>query len=478
MLALSMGFTHANELTAYPLIEKDSGKKIIVSVKGIEDGELDFVYKGKSFTMPVDKFKEGTATEIGKLLEGSAKGGDANASSPDKINAGIMHSLFSDVSIWDEKAGEVAKRLKWPTESVKKYSSSYRYYPRSDYQFLGAHPYCATLYGGEEDVPQRVSLVFANKGDYGSNKGFGADHFKEMHPKKELPQSLEEAIKLDAEIITKSLTDALGAEPVEQRYGEKEDKREVLRWDYEDHSFLLSSLEGEYVSLLIVSKEDADAQGKVKFVKDSDLRAKQLTNIVNNENGDVYIDNIPMVNQGPKGYCAPATFERAMSYMQVPADMYLLATAATTEKGTYTGLLAENCKRIIRSKARSIKDLELNKDLKFKTVKKYIDKGVPILWQMRSLKEYNNVANQRSKERAGVTDFKKWAVDLRAEADELVADIKGQEGNNHICMIIGYNEETQELAVSDSWGPAYELRWVHIDIAQAVTSSGGFVIDF
>jgi len=53
-----------------------------------------------------------------------------------------------------------------------------------------------------------------------------------------------------------------------------------------------------------------------------------------------------------------------------------------------------------------------------------------------------------------------------------------QKENYHICMIIGYNEETQELAVSDSWGPAYELRWVHIDIAKAVTSSGGFVIDF
>jgi hypothetical protein len=44
-------------------------------------------------------------------------------------------------------------------------------------------------------------------------------------------------------------------------------------------------------------------------------------------------------------------------------------------------------------------------------------------------------------------------------------------------MIIGYNEQTSEIAVSDSWGPRYGLRWVHIDIAKAVTSRGGFVID-
>ena len=41
-------------------------------------------------------------------------------------------------------------------------------------------------------------------------------------------------------------------------------------------------------------------------------------------------------------------------------------------------------------------------------------------------------------------------------------------------MVIGYNESTNEVAVSDSWGPRYELRWVHLDIAKAVTSRGGF----
>jgi hypothetical protein len=158
--------------------------------------------------------------------------------------------------------------------------------------------------------------------------------------------------------------------------------------------------------------------------------------------------------------------------------MYLLATAATKPGGgTYTELLAESCKRIVRSKARRIKDLDLEKDLKIRRIKKYIDKGVPILWQMRSLPQYNKIANTRTRERASVTNFEDWKTEIAQEAEEIAPTLKNIKENNHICMIIGYNEKTDELAVSDSWGPRYELRWIHIDIAKAVTDSGGFVID-
>lgn len=43
-------------------------------------------------------------------------------------------------------------------------------------------------------------------------------------------------------------------------------------------------------------------------------------------------------------------------------------------------------------------------------------------------------------------------------------------------MIIGYNEQTQEFAVSDSWGPSYKTRWVTIQEANAVTNGDLLVI--
>ena len=97
---------------------------------------------------------------------------------------------------------------------------------------------------------------------------------------------------------------------------------------------------------------------------------------------------------------------------------------------------------------------------------------------MRSLPAYNKLVNKRSQERLEIEDFDSWTNTISAEAEELTSQFKADESNHHICMIIGYNEITQEIAVSDSWGPKYELRWVHIDIAKAVSSRGGFAIDF
>ncbi len=95
---------------------------------------------------------------------------------------------------------------------------------------------------------------------------------------------------------------------------------------------------------------------------------------------------------------------------------------------------------------------------------------------MSSHKLYNEVANKRTAERARRKNLAGWGAKTAAEAEKVVPRLSN-DTNLHICMIVGYNEKTRELAVSDSWGPSYELRWINIDIAKAVTTRGGFVID-
>ncbi|HBE96000.1 MAG TPA: hypothetical protein DDW68_02365, partial [Verrucomicrobiales bacterium] len=249
------------------------------------------------------------------------------------------------------------------------------------------------------------------------------------------------------------------------------------RWDWLDHSFLLTHVKEEYVGLRITKSLFADNKGKYERVSDGDMRKRLKGNVVSRENGDTFIDNIPMVDQGPKGYCAPATFERAMRHAGVAADMYLLATLATTGGGgTNTRKLYNEVAFTTRSKgSRTARELQL-RSLSPSKIKKYIDKGVPLLWQMCSLPTYNMVANKRTMERRKVRDWPAYATKIAGEAESNLPNLQAK-GNYHICMIIGYNAATNEVAVSDSWGKRYTIRWVHVDEAEAVSNKSGYVID-
>ena len=47
-----------------------------------------------------------------------------------------------------------------------------------------------------------------------------------------------------------------------------------------------------------------------------------------------------------------------------------------------------------------------------------------------------------------------------------------------MCMIIGYNEMTGEIAVSDSWGPRFAERWMTEEEALAVSQGRLMAINF
>ena len=85
------------------------------------------------------------------------------------------------------------------------------------------------------------------------------------------------------------------------------------------------------------------------------------------------------------------------------------------------------------------------------------------------------VADKNTAARASVTDWKSHAASLATANLELAQSPK-PEANHHICMIIGYNEATQEIAVSDSWGARFERRWVPLPVANWAAAGGIFMI--
>ena len=390
------------------------------------------------------------------------------------INAACGVPLFADDNLWDDDAEAAAQRLGWPRESETSLDASYRLYPDASARFLGARPYSQVLYG-EEGRAASLSLVFANKGD-AVTMVTGLPDNRELRQRRAELRANRQAIEEDEKTLAAALT-ALFGEPVTARFGQGSRTREtVQRWDWRGHAFLLSAPRGEYVTLRILPSASADSGGKSRLA-DEVIRERAASRVERRPNGDVVITDLPMVDQGPKGYCVPATWERVMRWMGVPADMYVLAMAGNTDAGGGTSGddIMWGARDAVTRAGRRLDSPALK--LVPSAVAKFIDRGLPVMWSMYSTPEFNRVANERLPARRGMTDPAAW-LDSLEPAREAAGGLEKDPETAHLCMIIGYNTQTGELAVSDSYGPGYEERWITAEEAQAVSQGRFYVIEF
>ena len=375
----------------------------------------------------------------------------------EQVNKTIGLELFADANLWDDDAKAVAERLSWPQESETTNDASYRLYPKDDYRIFECRPYsCAFI--SEMNKPSTLSLMFANKGDAVSISARDVKDKTKAKARDEQIKDYKKAIADDAKDLEEKLTKLFG-KPTMGSMGQAQATREVVRrWNWNGHAFLLAAPKDEYVALRILSMKSADEGGRSR-VSDAELFARAKTRVEKRPNGDVILKDIPMVNQGPKGYCAPATWERAMRYMGVPADMYVLAMAGQSGAGGGTSIvaIAAGAKDAVTRGGRKLESFSGKIDPS--TVAKYIDRGLPIMWVMFSTKQYNDIADGRTKERVGMTDPAAWKKAV-ADGRKGQKPLQPNRNEGHVCMIIGYNKETGEVAVSDSWGPQFEERWI------------------
>jgi len=390
----------------------------------------------------------------------------------EEINAACGAPLFADDNLWDDEADAVAKRLKLPEESRTSDQSSFRLYPPADARFLGARPYSQSLLA-DGDKPSGLSMVFANKGDAVELIASMLENSQVAERRSDL-RGNRKAIDADAETLEAALTGLFG-EPSTARLGEGRETREkVLRWDWKGHAFLLAAPRGEYVALRVLPADVADGGGKSR-VPDAELKKRLAARVERRANGDVILRDMPMVNQGPKGYCVPATWERAMRYMGIAADMYVLAMAGKTDPGGGTSAndIAWAVRDAVTGAGRRMESptVKLTPD----GVAGFIDQGLPVMWGMFSTDEFNAAADERLRRRKDMGDPASWSAGLEGARKDAKKWHKDRE-SGHICMIIGYNKQTGELAVSDSWGPQFAERWVTAEEAKVVSQDAFYLI--
>ncbi|MEO0445756.1 MAG: hypothetical protein AAF191_06725 [Verrucomicrobiota bacterium] len=452
---------HSAGADEYRSFTGTNGKVIEARILSASATEATIEMKGgQQFTLPLAKFSGEDQIYIRNWSAKPPASQSLNGVTADMMNEAFGLDVFGTAALWEETDETVAERLGWKRESKTDFVSSYRTYLRKDTLYLGARPFTASMYADDGAVTS-LSMVFANKGDSVSDSG-------------EI-KSLEEWMDRDVEIISSTLSELLG-EGERQRFGDGAGRMTAIRWDWGSHAILLFEAPEEYVSLGIQPTVFADQGGKVDRVPETMLRKRVRENVERRDNGDVVVRNIPMVDQGPKGYCVPATYERCMRYLGVPADMYILAMTGDTSAGGGSSIqsMKDGAERDIRRKGRTID--QFSGELTTRAVAKYIDKGLPVMWTMYSTDPFNKIANERTKARLEVADWAAWASEIEEEAES--RELEKDRNSAHITLIVGYNKDTGEIAFSDSWGERYLERWVTAKEAEEISQSAFQVVDF
>jgi hypothetical protein len=149
-----------------------------------------------------------------------------------------------------------------------------------------------------------------------------------------------------------------------------------------------------------------------------------------------------------------------------------MAAQTGADGGTYTSSMVGAVDELVSRSGRRL--LPAGGRLTPQSVSRFIDQGTPMMWEMFVDPELEIGLTTRAKQRRKTTDWAAYKASLepwRKDARRIRIDRE----NGHVCMIIGYNPDTGELCVSDSWGPQFAERWITEEEANAITQ-GGFTV--
>lgn len=229
--------------------------------------------------------------------------------------------------------------------------------------------------------------------------------------------------------------------------------------------------------------------------------AELKTHIRSTDSGDVFLGDVPMVDQGEKGYCAAAVTERVMRYYGLDFDQHQAAQVAGTSArgGTKGDSLRDAFKRI--SQKNGLRFMLLEDELEGRTIQRLItaynhaamlahkskvslDGANHELDALLSAMDPELLHQARTKTQSDLNRLKGdvvknidigipliWDVYLGLVKEQFVTP---QMHGGHLRMIIGYNKKTDEILYSDSWGAGHELK--RLSLGDALTMTFGLYI--
>ncbi len=333
-----------------------------------------------------------------------------------------------------------------------------------------------------DDKPVSLQAMLYNKGDNGI---IDADSFDNI---------LSE---------TRSAMDTLTGTRAKLRKAGKGDSAVKLKsweWKWENGVIRLEAnssgkkkdFEAEFIRLTMGPDAKALGGGGARdTASKSDLRSS----ITTDEDGTVWLKNVPMVDQGQKGYCVPATLARVFAFYGMDkVDQHALAAVCdSSADGGTTTLGMEQAMRDVCKKFHT----------KFIVIDDYVTN------LKSALDSYNKYARRADKEPLGLYDnvfgladpkvlrqaragknaqISRWMKDIKKNIDSGTPVIwmvmlgiyqeeigLPQSRGGHARLIIGYNLKKKTIIYTDSWGAEHARKTIKAEDAIGMTT-GRYVI--
>ncbi|MBT8044790.1 MAG: C39 family peptidase [Verrucomicrobiae bacterium] len=397
-------------------------------------------------------------------------------SSPASIKAAPapdLEILFMDAKMWQQPVNEVLNKrshlgFRWLSKAKKDARSI-----RKGLKLWG-HPVGETILRSRDNKLHSFEISIYNRGDMGNITG----------------DALEKLSKKWRDLlVTKT-----GKEGEKMNRTQKGSVVSADRWLWEcpgayialteSSSGIGSKKQPEFLKLTLVSVEFGQEMFEHRggITKLMTRRGDLKDDVEERENGDVVIKNIPMVDQGRKGYCAVASAERVFRYYGLQVDQHAMAQIAQSSArgGTNPDKMVDALKRVAgRTKTRLYVHYEIDQREAQSVIKSYSrlakrakvkpvfgrDSHIPYQLFL-SAADKNTLKTVRAK---GTTydRFKKTVIDKINEGIPLLWALQvgvipergiPQAGGGHMRLIIGYNAKTDHLIYSDSWGVGHEFK--------------------
>lgn len=402
---------------------------------------------------------------------------------------------FAEKESWDETATDFAvEHIGDGFNFVSQKRDVVNCMKRGKVSWLGCDVWETRIYYNNGAGAKRIEMSLYNRGDAGPG-----DHF----------------LSGDLEILKRAIQKSFAKDEKEPKDVKTKLKSRGLRyercWPTADPAVELSWGVGsdgsiQFVKVTLTPKQKMRPKGATKAISGQNAAAKVKANVKKNGEGDVWIDGVPMVDQGQKGYCAAAVSERLLRYYGHDIDEHEIAQQAGSQAqgGTRVSDMIETIRAIgvkkrlgfnqIVSMAGSFGEIEKEIESYNKTAKSMKEDEISLASHMHgNMVSVNELYDEMKpkvlkKMRTKDSRYKKFLSGVKTQVDKGIPicwgvtlgifpepglNIQGRGG--HMRLIIGYNAKTGEVLYTDTWGAGHELKRIPEDWAFAITHDAFFL---